>query len=184
MRAPAHNSIHPNACACSQLLTPKCLLKIAYTQMPARAQIQEIVASFSAHGRMRYPYVGVTLAEVGRAALHHVQAHLPQLLGEAAVAVMVQVCVSCVGRSARMRVCLCACVRASTSAAATEGERPGFGAGVVCVCAYECLCVSTHAYAVCASPFHVFLLNCVRWCVQWHSVGWPRKQSSCSTCAL
>ena len=56
-------------------------------------QIQDIVSSFSTHGRMRYPYVGITMVELNQGALRHVQADLPQLLGRgAAVMVQVRVC--------------------------------------------------------------------------------------------
>lgn len=45
---------------------------------------------------MRYPYVGTTLVQLQHAALHHIQAELPQLLGGGTPAVMVQVRLACI----------------------------------------------------------------------------------------
>ena len=55
---------------------------------------------------MRYPYVGVTMVELSQGALHYVQAELPQMLGGAPTAVMVQVRAQLCG----VCVCLCVCV--------------------------------------------------------------------------
>ncbi|KAF5826199.1 hypothetical protein DUNSADRAFT_4182, partial [Dunaliella salina] len=53
--------------------------------------IQDIVSSFSIHGRMRYPYVGITMMEItNQSALRQVQPDLPELLGGSSTAVMVQ----------------------------------------------------------------------------------------------